>query len=140
MNVLLQIRNNLVAIISLCVALSSIFYAGWRDHKTDHHRNIRVAGFEILKNLGELQTVVDYAHYEKDRQLGNPITGWGRVMLIRDLAQIMPPPVPEAAERVFQTWQTQWESVSDDEAAVQRVTGEITAARKAVLEVLRKLK
>jgi hypothetical protein len=53
-------------------------HAGWRDNSIEEHRNIRVAGFEVLKNLGELQLVVDYARYQKDRQLGNPTTGWGR--------------------------------------------------------------
>ncbi|MGH8727259.1 MAG: hypothetical protein ACREV9_03660 [Burkholderiales bacterium] len=136
MNLLPQIRNNLVALISLCIAIFSVFYAGWRDNRIEEHRNIRVAGFEVLKNLGELQMVVDYAHYQKDRQLGNPITGWGRVLLVRDLAQVMPDPAPQAAERVFQSWQNEWESVADDEAAAKRVSDEIAGARKIVLEVL----
>jgi hypothetical protein len=29
----------------------------------------------MLKNLWELQLAVDYAHYQKNQQLGNPITG-----------------------------------------------------------------
>lgn len=107
MNVSLQVKNKLVALISLCVAIFSVFYAGWRDNSIEERRNIRVAGFEVLKNLGELQMVVDHAHYQKDRQLGNPITGWGRVLLIRDLSWVMPVPAPHAAERVFQIWQAE---------------------------------
>jgi hypothetical protein len=135
-----QVKNNLVAIISsLCVAISSIFYAGWRDARTELHRNIRVAGFEVLKNLGELQMVVDYAHYQQDRQLGNPITGWGRVLLVKDLTQVMPEPVPQSAEKLFQIWQAEWENVPDSEESVKHVTDAIAVTRKAVLEVLRKL-
>lgn len=97
-------------------------HAGWRDNSIEEHRNIRVAGFEVLKNLGELQLVVDYARYQKDRQLGNPTTGWGRVLLVRDLAQVMPKPAPQAAERVFQIWQAEWENVPDSEESVKRMT------------------
>lgn len=139
MNFVSQLRQHMVALISLCVAMFSVFYAGWRDNRIEEHRNIRVAGFEVLKNLGELQMVVDYAHYQKDRQLGNPITGWGRVLLIRDLSQVMPGPAPQSADKVFQIWQMEWENVSDSEESVKRVSDEISAARKTVLEVLRKL-
>ena len=74
-----QIRNNLGAIISLLVAISSLSYNTWRNELTEENYSIRVAGFETLKSLGELQTIVDYGHYEQ-----NP--GWGRVLLISDLA------------------------------------------------------
>ena len=74
-----QIRNNLVAIISLVVAISSLSYNTWRNELTEENYSIRVAGFETLKSLGELQIIVDYGHYEQ-----NP--GWGRGLLISDLA------------------------------------------------------
>lgn len=89
-------------------------HAGWRDNSIEEHRNIRVAGFEVLKNLGELQLVVDYALSERPapRQSDHRL---GRVLLVRDLAQVMPKPAPQAAERVFQIWQAEWENVPDSE-------------------------
>ena len=74
--VIQQIRNNLVAIISLVVAISSLSYNTWRNELTEENRNIRVAGFETLKSLGELQTIVDFGHYEQHPELGSPIEGW----------------------------------------------------------------
>ncbi|MGH8719150.1 MAG: hypothetical protein ACREV0_09460 [Burkholderiales bacterium] len=35
MNIPLQLKNNLVALISLCVAIFSVFYAGWRDNSIE---------------------------------------------------------------------------------------------------------
>lgn len=89
-----------------------------------------------MKNLGELQMVMDHAHHQKDRQLGNSITGWGRVLLIRDLSRVRPVPAPHAAERVFQIWQAEWENVPDSEESAKRMSDEIGAVRKTMLEVL----
>jgi hypothetical protein len=51
----------------------------------------------VLKSPGELQTIVDYAHYDKNPETGSPIEGRGRVLLIRDLADIIKGPVPDKA-------------------------------------------
>ncbi len=61
-----------MAIISLFVALSGLTYNTWRDKIIEENRSVRIASFEVLKNLWELQLVVDYAHYQKNQQLGNP--------------------------------------------------------------------
>ena len=49
--VIQQIRNNLVAIISLVVAISSLSYNTWRNELTEENRNIRFAGFEVINSL-----------------------------------------------------------------------------------------
>lgn len=43
-----QLRNNLVALISLFIALSALGYNTWRNERTERNRNIRAAGFESL--------------------------------------------------------------------------------------------
>jgi hypothetical protein len=50
-----QILGNALAVISLCVALSALGYNTWRNELTEHKRNIRQAGFEML-----LHTTVIY--------------------------------------------------------------------------------
>jgi hypothetical protein len=137
--VIQQIRNNLVAIISLAVAVSSLSYNTWRNELTEENRNIRVAGFEALKSLGELQTIVDFGHYDKNPELGSPIKGWGRVLFVRDLANIIKGPVPDAARNLFETWQANWEEIGNDELKVERITVEITATRQAVQSVINAL-
>lgn len=135
-----QLKAHSVAIISLVVALSGLAYNSWRDAVVEENHNIRIAAFEVLKNLGELQLIADYAHYEKDRKMGNPITGWGRTLLIRDLSRVIPAPVPKAADELLQTWQENWERLEDDEAAVGRVNAQIGKTREAVLLALQVLK
>lgn len=85
-----QIANNLIAIISMIVAVSSLLYSAWRHEVTEDQRTVRQAGFEILQNLGELQTIADHAHYSGDPSQGNPVSGWGRVLMVRDLPILMP--------------------------------------------------
>lgn len=51
----LQLKTNLVALISLVVALTALGYTPWRNERTEYNRNVRVAAFETLKQLGEAQ-------------------------------------------------------------------------------------
>ena len=63
-SILEQLRRNTVAVISLVVAISSLSYNTWRNEATEENRNLRVAAFEILLKLGELQQVVFHSHYD----------------------------------------------------------------------------
>jgi hypothetical protein len=135
-----QLRANAVALISLVVALSSLGYNTWRNEKTEENRSIRVAGFEVLKHLGELQLVVNFAFFAKEKQLGHPMAGWGRVALISDLSQVLPAPAPQRAEQLHRVWQANWEQIADDEASVDRITAEIDRTREAIREILRRLR
>ena len=58
-----QLRDNLVAITSLAVALSALGYNTWRNERTERNRNVRVAGIELLGEIGSLQQIIFYAHY-----------------------------------------------------------------------------
>ena len=81
MGTLLQQANkNLLAIISLVVALSALGYNTYRNELTEENRNVRFAGFSLLQELAEMQQLIDYAHYDKDAVKGNPITGWQHLL------------------------------------------------------------
>ena len=67
-----QIKANIVAIASIIVALTGMGYNTWRNEKTEINHNVRAAAFETLKNLGEAQTIIEYAHFKKDRTLRTP--------------------------------------------------------------------
>jgi hypothetical protein len=58
-----QIRDNLIALISVVIALSALGYNTWRNERTERNRNVRVAGIEILREIGSLQQIIFYAHY-----------------------------------------------------------------------------
>jgi len=135
-----QLHANAVALISLVVALGSLGYNTWRNEQTEENRSVRLAAFEVLKNLGELQVVVNFAFFAKNEQFGHPMAGWGRVALISDLSQVLPAPAPEYAEKLRQGWQANWQQIGNDEASVDRITTEIDQSREAVREIVRQLR
>jgi hypothetical protein len=136
-----QLRSNLVAIISLVVALSSLGYNTWRNERTEHNRNVRTATFELLGKLAELERVVYLAQYDRDRSGGNPRTGWTYVLVIQDFAAVVPPPVPAGAAELRKVWAENWEGLGgDDEASATRiddVIGRLRADSLAMLKTLR---
>lgn len=127
-----QIRRNLLAIISLMVAISALGYNTWRNETTEENRNTRLASFEILVQLGKLQIITDHAHYGNNNEMGNPITGWGHVAMIDDLSFLMPAPIPGMATNLKETWQTNWQGLGNDEASALKITESITDMRKSV--------
>ena len=131
-----QIRTNLVALISLLVALSALGYTAWRQELTENNRTLRVAAFSMLQTAAELQSVVDFAHYDADLNAGNPIKGWGKVLYIRDLGIIMPPPVQKQARDLQRAWEQDWNVMEQDEAAAIRLTQAIERLRAEVRVLL----
>ncbi len=135
-----QIRNNLIAIISLFIAITALFYNTWRNEQTEKNRNTRAAAFEVLMELGELQNIINYSHYLHDKKLGNPFLGWGHIALISDLGQLLPNPAPDHVKALTKVWDENWEKIPSDEAATNNITNEIDHSRESVLTILRQLK
>ena len=54
------LQANLLAIISLLIALASLSYNTWRNDATEQNRNQRAAGFALLQELAALQLLVDH--------------------------------------------------------------------------------
>ena len=139
-NIWQQLRSHVVALISLSVALTALGYNTWRNERTEHNRNIRVAAFEVLTQLGELQVVVNSAVYGKQGSRMDPMAGWGRVALITDLSQLLPSPAPHRAEELHRVWQANWQDLDDNEQSGERITTEIDQSREAIREILRGLR
>lgn len=135
-----QLRSNLVALISLAVALTALGYSTWRNERTELNRNLRVAGFELLTEIGSLQQVVFYAHFQPGDTRGDPRMGWADVLTIVDLAELMPPDVSRDAEALSRAWQADWSGLGQDPAAHQRIDAAIDAIRQTTLGELRKLR
>ena len=136
-----QLRHNSVALISLFIALSSLGYNTWRNERTERNRNIRTATFEILTKLAEFERVVFLAHYDKDRDMGNPRIGWTYVIVIHDLSEVVPGAIEPKASELRAIWKDNWERLdADDEAAVDRIEAGIEALRVASLATLRSLR
>ena len=127
-----QIQRNLLAIISLVVAISALSYNTWRNETTEVNRNTRLASFEILVQLGKLQIITDHAHYGEDNQMGNPITGWGHVTMVEDLSFLMPEPLPGMATKLKGVWQVNWEGLGKNQTSAMKITEAITTMRETV--------
>lgn len=138
-SILEQIRRNLVAIISLTVALSGLGYNTWRNERSEQNSNIRTAGFEVMTEVGELQRVVFFSHYDRNTEFGSPRAGWAHILTIQDLSQVIPGPVPAEAERLKNVWETHWEGLGKSEASVDAINVAIDAYRLSVLSMLRSL-
>lgn len=131
-----QIHNNLVAIVSVMIAVSTLFYSAWRHEVTEDQRTIRQAGFEILRNLGELQTIADHAQYTGDKTQGDPVSGWGRVLVIRDLSQLMPGKAQAHANALHQVWDKEWQGLGNSTTSSERITAAINACRSGTTHIL----
>lgn len=127
-----QVHRNLLAIISLVVAVSALGYNTYRNELTEDNRNRRAAGFSMLQELSELQLLIDYAHYDKDTVKGNPISGWGRLLYLKDMSYLVSGEVVVGTEVLTKVWGLEWQTVRDDEASNQRVTAAINALRDQV--------
>jgi hypothetical protein len=135
-----QIRANIVAIVSVIVALTGMAYNTWRNEKTEINHNVRAAAFETLKNLGDAQIIVEYLHFQKDRTRGDPLQGWGRMIYLRDLAQVLPQPGPMEGERLWAAWRDNVDKLENDDEAMIKITDEIQLLRLTTLEVLASLR
>jgi len=131
-----QLRLNSVAIVSLFTAIFGFTYNTWSAHQNEVNQNMRVASFEVLKNLGELQTVVNYAHYAEDKLRGHPIDGWKHATMVRDLSRLLTPQAAKEGQELLAEWERDWEKLQDDDQAEARMSAQITKTRQAVLSTI----
>ena len=135
-----QLQRNAVALISIFIAVSSLSYNTWRNEKTEDNRNQRVAAFEILMKLGELQQVVFHHHYDQDfENRGNPRTGWTYVLVIRDLSRVMPAEFHPVTDQLLEIWGDNWEGLEDDKTSVDAILAGVENTRATMLALLRSL-
>lgn len=128
-----------VAIISLVVAFTALGYNTWRNEQSEFNRNIRRAGFEMLVHISALQRITYLAHFEQDQEGGNPRSGWVEVLVLRDLALLMPDSIAEHADGLYQAWNDNWMGLGNDDLAVAAIDTAIDELRQQVVVVLESL-
>ena len=132
-----QVRRNLVAIISLVVAITSLGYNTWRNEASEGNRNIRLAGMEIIGELAGLQQVMFFARYSPEDTRGDARTGWTHVLAVQDYAAIMPGGVMDAADELIVVWQGNFSNLADsDGRPYERVDAQIELVKEATLASL----
>ena len=134
-----QVQANMVALISLAVAVTGLSYNTWRNERTEANNNIRNASFAMILELGKLQEVVFLGHYDRDEVRGNPRSGWTAILTISDLAMIVPAPVPALADELKTTWGADWDLLGREDAAQQRIQARIDALREGIRGTLNSL-
>ena len=134
-----QFHRNLLAIISLVVALSALGYNTWRNELTEENRNVRFAGFEMLLHLGELQRISYLSHYDRDVARANPRDGWVEVLVIRDMSMLISEPLAGSAENLIDTWRENWVGLGTNDAAIAAIDVRINEPRAEVLDHLKQL-
>lgn len=131
-----QLKTNTVALISLVTAISGVTYNTWRDSQNEINNNMRNAAFVVLSDLGELQTIVNYVHFDHDNEHGNPIEGWKHVIMIRDLSRLLKSDAQKAGETLYSNWQNNWEKIGEDSETEMLISNQITNTRQAVLSTI----
>lgn len=135
-----QLERHFVALVSLTVAIAALLYTAWREETTEKNRTLRVAGFEVLKNLGELQIVINRAFYQQESTISDPYLGWGHIALISDLSQLLPEPVPTTCAKLVSLWGENVQKISTDEEAVTQLSDQIDTSRHEILQSIRYLR
>lgn len=117
-----QFKQNLLAILSIAIAISALAYNSWRNELSEENRNYRAAGFEIMREAAHLQYLIDSTTYASDNKKQDPINGWVKVNLIVSLSKLMMPEILVSAENLKNTWGDNLSSLGESETANQRVT------------------
>lgn len=135
-----QLKNNLLAVISLIVAITALSYNSWRNEVSEDNRNQRAAGFEILREAAHLQLLVDQATYGDEETKSDPIQGWVRVNLILSLSKLTDKETIQSASSLKISWQENWEDIYTNEKANVRVSNSIESLNRTVSEHLSTLR
>ena len=135
-----QVRRNLVALISLVVAITSLSYNSWRNEKSEENRTQRVVSIEVLMRLGELQQLVWHHHWDRDfEDKGNLRTGWTLVLVMKDISQILDDPLPASTASLLQIWDENSEDLDTSRDAEQAIIAAISSVRSDALALLQEL-
>jgi len=135
-----QFRRNLVALISLVVAITGLSYNTWRNEASEDNRTQRLISLEVLMKLGELQQLVWHHHYDKDiEDKGNLRTGWTLVLVVKDISQILGGPVPQSTEALYEAWNKRSNELLKSTEAKDAIIDAINVVRADALALLQEL-
>jgi len=128
-----NLKSQLIHLISLAIAVSALLYSTWRTEQTELNTNIRTASFEVLRELSQLQLIIDFAYYDNNAIKGNPITGWGHIGLITDLSQIISTDVQKQSSTLKDNWSDHFQTINTSEESNKIITTSIKSTRQSVL-------
>lgn len=128
-----QIQQNLLAVISIGIAVLALSYNSWRNELSEDNRTVRAAGFEILKESAKLQFFIDattYASGYKDEDL---IQGWVSVNFIISLSALISPEIQTEAQLLKRVWADNATRLANDKS----VNKQVSEANSRIVEAVR---
>ncbi len=139
-----QLKNRLflyqlTAVFSVIFALTGFSYNVWRMEISENNNNVRIACFEMLKELASLEQIIYSAAYDNDLDAGSPRKAWVKVGLVNDLSMLTSPGVEAEAARLGQTWADSWESMIESETDREKIIQSIDDVRTAIKTLLSSL-
>lgn len=138
---LATIKSQLLSILSVFIAISALSYNSWRNEVTEKNRNIRAAGFEMIKQLAELQVLTDHMTYDQDKARNDPIKGWSIVLALEDLGSFVSDDTQHKTGNLKSTWAKEIGNIASasGEEANKAISHQIFALRDSVRRSLRAL-
>lgn len=138
-----QVRRNLVALISLAIAVTSLGYNTWRNEVSEHNRNQRLIAIELLSMVGEMNQAVLEAGYGREESAGlHRRKAWAIAATIHDLAMVAEGDVAPAAAGLFETWKIEvvrLRNSAEKDEATANINAALERVRSATHDVLRSL-
>lgn len=136
-----QLQRNLVALISVFIAVSALSYNTWRNEKSEYNRNQRWASFEVLMHLSDLRETTFHLQWDAATVEESAFrTGWVTVLTIKDLSQVLEAPLPVAAESLRSTWDDHSKGLGNpSQASSKAILEEIDDMRDITLKMLQEL-
>ena len=135
-----QVQRNLVALISLIVAVTGLSYNTWRNEQSEANRNQRDASFVLLIKLGEMQELVFHTHYDDEADRSARLrSGWALVLTTRDLAVVVSEPVADSAQSLFDDWEAHSAKLGEDQDTFILIRDSIQDVRDETLALLEEL-
>lgn len=139
-NLKVSIQQNLLSIISLLFALTSLSYNTWRNESSARNENLREAGFRVLTELAELQVLTDHITYGGEASKGDVIKGWAKVRFICDLSVIVTPELELVAKNLLVNWAENVGALEHEEPANKFISASIQTVRDQTVRQLAQLK
>ncbi len=135
-----QVKENYLSIISLFIAIIALIHNNLLYEKSEINRNVRMASFEILMKLGQLQQEINHLHFDSSFSKNSLITEWGYIALIGDLSHLVPDPVPQKVYQLIADWKIHSSKIKENEESLDLISQNIDSTRAAIIEVITNLK
>jgi len=132
-----QLKQNVIAITSLLVALIGLSANIYYMEQKELNSNLRTASFQLLIELSELEETTFHLQYDKELATINARTGWVKVRLVNALTALMPAKIQSQSKQLHQIWADNWQQLgAQDQKSSDKITQQIAELRESVIQFI----